>query len=598
MSERWTARLGAAVSVALTAAYVLLLTHPHYDLNDDVLLMRAFGGMVGGVAEGFSTCIHPLLSWLLQRGTLLWPQVAWFSAVQAGLLAGSVWAIVHSAIMCARHMGRSGWGGWAFGTAFVWAFLLPGLSGVTFTMTAATCAAASVWRLLSVAWRGPKGSVISSVAASVGWLACAALLRREAAVPALCFWVGALICGWLLDGAPRKQALASLAAVLAALAALEGGWAVASNRLENADYVRWQEARSVACDYGGLAAMDAAALEAAGWTESQRALALDWCFLDESVTAEALSLAASLPHEGGLSDALSLIASLLRRYRVAYWSLAAQAGLCLVTFARALFRRKKRVWNALAPLVCGLLACALLLFLAWRGRLPMRAALSVLLPANALAMWLALRSPAGGLPHARRSSCAEGCGQEPGREKAGMPRPSADERADAAWMRVAAAVLCAALLLPNVRTGVRFTYQPSAGASDSMYTRLERYALAHEDELFIGDSALGCDRALFPDWSAGKPANLLLSWGGWNNHSEGYRAAFARFGYEHDHFRIANFLDAPLRLVTRAGGAPSEALLACMGEQAGCRVEAIAEAQEDGFWIYRFQPSEQPQTPS
>lgn len=137
--------------------------------------------------------------------------------------------------------------------------------------------------------------------------------------------------------------------------------------------------------------------------------------------------------------------------------------------------------------------------------------------------------------------------------------------------------------------GIRFTYQPFAGTSDSAYTRLERYALAHEDELFVCDSAFGYDNALFPDWSAGKPRNLLLNWGGWNSHSEGYRAAFERFGYEHDHFQIMNFLDEPLRLVTRADAEPSEALFNCMSEQAGYPVEAVLEAREDGFWIYRFQ---------
>lgn len=558
ISEKRTACLSAALTVALTATYILFLSNPHYDLNDDVILMRAFGGMVGGIVEGFGTCTHPFLAWLLQKGTLLWPQIAWFSIVQAALLTGSVWAIVHSAILCARRMGFSGLAGWAFGSAFVWAFLLPGLSGITFTVTAAVCTAASIWRLLCVDWRAPKESVILGTASSIGWMACAALLRREAAAPALLFWIGALLCARMLNGAPQRRTAVALAAITVMMLVLEGGWTVAKNRPENTDYACWQEARSAACDYGGLAAMDEEQLEEVGWTESLRDLTLDWCFLDERVTEEALWLAASASPNVGFSDALEMVGSVLHRYRLVLWSLSALGGLCLTAFVRALFSREKRMLNTLAPLLCGLLASALLMFLAWRGRLPMRAAQTVLLPANALAVWLALRVPAG-------------------------------ERTEALWMRIAAGVLCAMLLMPNVREGIRFTYQPFAGTSDSAYTRLEHYALAHEDELFICDRAFGYDNALFPDWSAGKPRNLLLNWGGWNSHSEGYRAAFERFGYEHDHFQIMNFLDAPLRLVTRTDAEPSEALFNCMSEQAGYPVEAVLEAREDGFWIYRFQ---------
>ena len=129
---------------------------------------------------------------------------------------------------------------------------------------------------------------------------------------------------------------------------------------------------------------------------------------------------------------------------------------------------------------------------------------------------------------------------------------------------------------------------PDPAQGESACTRLERYALAHGDRLFIADLSLGDDRSLFPDWSAGKPANLLLAWGGWNNHSEGYCAAFARFGYAHDGFRIADFADSPLRLVTGAGAQPSDAFMACLNRQLGRPVTAVLEAEEGGFAVYAF----------
>ena len=49
IGKRWPQRLAAAATVAALLAYVLFCTNVHYDLGDDVLLARSFGGMVGGV---------------------------------------------------------------------------------------------------------------------------------------------------------------------------------------------------------------------------------------------------------------------------------------------------------------------------------------------------------------------------------------------------------------------------------------------------------------------------------------------------------------------------------------------------------------------
>ena len=54
VGKRWKPCLAAALPVAALLVYTLVFTHPHYDLNDDVLLMRSFGGMVGGVYENFN----------------------------------------------------------------------------------------------------------------------------------------------------------------------------------------------------------------------------------------------------------------------------------------------------------------------------------------------------------------------------------------------------------------------------------------------------------------------------------------------------------------------------------------------------------------
>ena len=261
-------------------------------------------------------------------------------------------------------------------------------------------------------------------------------------------------------------------------------------------------------------------------------------------------------------EALETLRVLFRRSRGAYWACAALAGLCALAALLALAGpRGSRLWPFLASAGVGLAAAAMLLYLAWMGRLPARAAMTVLLPAVALALWLVLHGAAG--------LWTSGSG----------PRRAA---------AVAAVLVGAAMLAPCARAAYHSTYNPDPAQGESACTRLERYALAHGDRLFIADLSLGDDRSLFPDWSAGKPSNLLLAWGGWNNHSEGYCAAFARFGYAHDGFRIADFADSPLRLVTGAGAQPSDAFMACLNRQLGRPVTAVLEAEEGGFAVYAF----------
>ena len=225
-------------------------------------------------------------------------------------------------------------------------------------------------------------------------------------------------------------------------------------------------------------------------------------------------------------------------------------------------QRKSEInWKLVVRVACLMLLDVMLLYLAWMGRLPARAAMTVLLPAVALALWLVLHGAAGLWTSGR-----------------GAGRAAA----------VAAVLVGAAMLAPCARAAYHSTYNPDPVQGESACTRLERYALAHGDRLFIADLSLGDDRSLFPDWSAGKPSNLLLAWGGWNNHSEGYCAAFARFGYAHDGFRIADFADSPLRLVTGAGAHPSDAFMACLNRQLGRPVTAVLEAEEGGFAVYAF----------
>ena len=149
IGKRWPQRLAAAATVAALLAYVLFCTNVHYDLGDDVLLARSFGGMVGGVFESFNYITHTFLGWLMHGLSLLWPGVAWFSVAQVAVLWISAYAAVLSAMRAAQRLMLPAWCGWLAAVAYLLGLAAEGLTSVTYTLTAAAAGGAAVWRLMA-----------------------------------------------------------------------------------------------------------------------------------------------------------------------------------------------------------------------------------------------------------------------------------------------------------------------------------------------------------------------------------------------------------------------------------------------------------------
>ena len=61
----WPVRAAACLTTAAFLLYLLLWGCPHYDLGDDVILMDAFFGAVGGTAETFNAHVLAPLTWIL-----------------------------------------------------------------------------------------------------------------------------------------------------------------------------------------------------------------------------------------------------------------------------------------------------------------------------------------------------------------------------------------------------------------------------------------------------------------------------------------------------------------------------------------------------
>ena len=246
VGKRWPQRLAAAATVAALLAYVLACTNPHYDLGDDVLLVRSFGGMVGGVYESFNYITHTFLGWLTHGLSLLWPGVAWFSVAQAALLWLSAYAAVLFAMRAAQRLALPAWCGWLAGMAYLLGLAAEGLTSVTYALTAAAAGGAAVWRLMAVDWRAGRKAAVRGALGSGALLYGAYLLRAQAFLPSLCIWVGALAALGLMKRAPWRALGAGAAAVAVLFGVSAGVRVVQLSAPDRASYLAWQAARTQA----------------------------------------------------------------------------------------------------------------------------------------------------------------------------------------------------------------------------------------------------------------------------------------------------------------------------------------------------------------
>ena len=258
IGKRWPQRLAAAATVAALLAYVLFCTNVHYDLGDDVLLARSFGGMVGGVFESFNYITHTFLGWLMHGLSLLWPGVTWFSVAQVAVLWISAYAAVLSAMRAAQRLMLPAWCGWLAAVAYLLGLAAEGLTSVTYTLTAAAAGGAAVWRLVAVDWQAGRKAAVRGALGSGALLYAAYLLRAQAFLPSLCLWVGALVALGLMKKGSWRALGAGAAAVAVLFGVSAGVRAVQLSAPDRASYLAWQAARTQAIDYGGLAAAEAA----------------------------------------------------------------------------------------------------------------------------------------------------------------------------------------------------------------------------------------------------------------------------------------------------------------------------------------------------
>jgi len=557
--------LYAALMTAGLALFVLLCTDVRYANNDDPGILRAFLGYENGVPAHFQLFIHGLLTWPLYGLSLAFPDLPWFSYLQMGLLLLACLVIAKSVMQCFVKHKQPLWAGAVMAALVLGVMAFKYLSLPTFTQTAALLGAAAVAQMLSVEHdRGAGRVVLGMMGALVLLLLCYAL-REMAVLPALAFcglaFVVILLESYVAPKRSVKPMLLSAGIVAVALCAMAGARQLEIAHSGAQDYLELQNENTTLLDYYGIAEVPQEAVDAVGWSPATFELAKWWCFLDEDITTDAFrTLTAYMEaHDSRtmgdrLRQGVTLLGGIMEAHSADMRCLALALIAMLFAAVAALCAGKPRYLPALLCAPLG--AAVMLLYLSARGRLPLRAMLTVLLPCAA---YLFALLPAC-LPKRSTALCALLC---------------AVCTAYTAWGLSA--------VIPERLIDEEAELELGSAMGD-----LEEYALNDPDSLFIYDETLvGSDLRVFPQYPDGVPHNIT-SWGGWGMRSPQNRELFESFGIDIDHFDPATFLREDVYVASGRVDPPPTLLLNWLREKINPDIDWQIASEYGSVYFFQF----------
>jgi len=552
--------LGILIASLLFGA-LLVFSNYQYIGSDDTPILRSFMGYEGGEPATFHLYLHTAFAWLLWSLAKLAPGIAWFSILQLFLLWFSQVVIVKSLVQLSQRRGWHAWPGALSGAVFLAMFTVYVTCRISYTTTAALAGAAAVAHLISMDFTVEnRKSVIRSIVGSTLLLLCAYCLRQISVLPPLCFWVLALVIKLLaaFGGKKRPWRLARPVftgmIVTALLFALFAGVRAADIRLNHAEaFLKWQNERIKLFDYTDYdSTTTPETLQKLGWSDSEFTLFTYWYFMDDNISTTALETlnAQQAADDAGITTADHVAAmgntifSSLRdnpATQQGFWATLAMAAAAL--FAAAL-RRYRHPWAYVSILLAVAGGALLLCYLGWTGRLPMRAAVSVLFPMAAY-LFAALfgfteASPVEtpqtkhATPVSLPTDTAISADENPATPAAVHPAarplplmvvPMAISLLVCLWFTFGIVSMTAESLRPTLDA----MGEDALTSSNETLTDLDTYAAQHPDTLFITDLSLVSDHRLFPDTSAGIPGNVVF-WGGYPARSPSWYRMLAKYG--------------------------------------------------------------------
>lgn len=552
---------------------VLAFSGYHFDVNDDQFILRALTGEEAAFLFPFNFHVQSFITAPLIGLARLFPLLPWFSLLLIGLMWLSTATLIKSIIVCsARSRFEHGFlMGVFLAVCFVLLYVYYLCVVLTYSAVAGVVCAAAAAHLMSIDHRNASGKrIILSSLYSLGLLVIAYGLRDMAVFPGLAF------CGIVFLyrfftcfglGRHAKRSARPMVITLLAVLVVLGGAMIAReaeiNLRGRRDFVDWQQVRMDVIDYIDFDQISDETLEHIGWSRNDVTLLEQWYTLDAQYETEDLAYIAKA-HSDAKRYATPGIA--VEQFRVHHPLIFASIAVLVLLGVFALlgvWTCTEGRWSAAALCTTGAACGALLLYLAWSGRLLVRSAMAPVVPAAAVLFCL--------LP-----AC--------------LPAPQA---ARTQYGRILSRILlfltCAALgvctLAYFMPTARNTRYVPPKWDYNT-YAARDAVALEHPELLFLYSGDIVNDLRVFPDFSQGVPTNLL-TWGGWRSHSEEYNAKLAAFGIDGDHFSAQDWLNPSLRLLT-IEAAPNAALVTYLQEKLGQPVKWEATQMDAALWAYRF----------
>lgn len=553
----WLVGLGMALTLWVFLGFFADI---HFSTNDDQFIMRTFAGSGPEGAPGFHLFVLGLYAYPLRWLNRLFPNIAWFSLLEIGLMGLSTTVIVKSIILrFEQHSARNGfWKGFVASLSFVLLFLFYLCARPTFTTVAASLGAASVAQLMSIDWmQRSRGRMLFSVVSSLFLLILTISLREKTLLPTLSFWFLVLIHqAFVCHGAEndKKRYIKPLCVFLAAML-LAGGLVIAReleiDLCKQRQIIHWNETRSSVQDFLLMENISEETREAVEWSDTQVSLLNEWYTMDETLSIEAFAYV--YQHENTAQNRPSAGAAIWN-FRMGSPLIALSLILLFLIGCGCLLGltlRRKGLWTFLA-LVASAVGCMLMLaYLAIEGRLPFRAVMVPVLPAAAFVFCL-------------------------------MPECLPDKR----WFVTAFYALmiaCTAVYIIPTAREVQYHQSPW---DYNTHAAMDEIALEHPDLLFIYSNELVNDLRLFPDFSNGVPTNLMF-WGGWQRGSPEYNARMKSFGLDGDHFTPQDWLNPQLRYLTLEQE-PHPLLVQHLREKLGEQLRWEQTKMDIALYAYRF----------
>lgn len=531
----------AAAGTTVLYILICIMTPVVFNMNDDTNIMYTLSGYYTGTpADDYFIGIF--LSWLLQGLYRLLPALPWYGIAQVCAVAVSVTVINKALLFRCHRRGLSPLVPLTILLCLGALVFYPAGALIQFTVTSSMLGAAACAFLLCA--DAPEMAIKHRLLHVVGsgfFLLASFSFRLNSGKSACCFYGVCLlvvlvryllevhrakknseaVCG---DISRKKFMLLAVASLCSLVLAFTSP--IVSNLIRSTPqwqtYFAYETARVQFTDYPHVKYDEAPSVyESVGWDESLYNLAGRslWFFMDERIDTQQFETICSAT--GDTADATDSgnsaqtvtsggqpILSMLKKLWLNNDATPAGSLLMMVVgcfFLANLVYKPRKEWLSLLGAFASLGGGAVMvLFLAWKGRLPLRAFQAILIPCAVVSILL-LVDLLDKIPIFRR-------------EAAARPR----------ILLSCAALLCAIAMVVPVVGETRALVDSKI--ERSAYTlSLEDYALQHPDSLYVYDVGLTFRYMPFVTYPQAKPTNVIF-WGGMGYRSPAFYQQLALNG--------------------------------------------------------------------